>query len=236
MVLEQITGAFAGTAAKVGGYSYYAAAIVICMVVFGGIIVYLVNKRSYNVHVVIIRPRSGTSAFDWEAGYWGKYFLNKNREMRFKIWNAKKLKIQYNEEPIDQEFIIKRMIKGRYHSMVAFIPNTEGWLQPTRIDIDNLGALKATVSNADLTYYQSELALMDQYFDDKDFFQKFGLFIIILLSIINACILIYAISKLGKVSESFNMVASSLDLIANRLASNSTVTSSNGLLGVIPIG
>lgn len=232
MVLEQIQQQFSATAGAAGQYTYYAAAGIFAMLVIGVLMWYVLNRRSYNIHVVILRPRSGTTAFDWEAGYYGKHKLDKTRELRFIIYDAKKHKIQYNEEPIDQRFFIKRMIKGKYHNQLFLSPNSEGWLQPVKMDFDNQGGLQATVENSDLTYYAAELALMDKYFDDKDFFSKYGMFILVILSIINACILAWAIYKLGNISVSMEHVASSLDMVANKLSQNNTAAAQQ----VIKIG
>jgi hypothetical protein len=222
MVLEQIQQQVSATAGTAGQYTYLVASGFIVFVAIGALMWYVLNKRSYNIHVVIVRPRSGTNAFDWEAGYFGKHKLSKNKELRFLIYKAKQNKIQYNEEPIDQKYFIKRMIGGKYHNQLFMSPNSEGWLQPVKMDFQNTDGLVATVQNSDLTYYATELALMDQYFDDKDFFSKYGMFILVILSIVNACILAWAIYKFGAISTSMQHVADSLTLVANQLTSNTT--------------
>lgn len=232
MVLEQISGQFSNAISAGGSYTTYAAIIILVLLFFLGVVYYVMNKRSYNVNVIICRPIQGTGAFHLESGFLGKHTLNKNKELRFKIYNAQKYKLQYNEEPIDQQYFVKRMFKGRYMNTVFLAPNTEGWLQPIFMRFDNMEGITATVTNADLTYYQSELALMDMYFNDKDFFQKYGMFILVLLSIINSCVLIYAIYKLGGVAEAFNHAADGLANLASAISNNATTTTP----GVIKIG
>ena len=232
MALEQIQSQFSTMFSGAGQYTYYAATLVIAFIVIGALMWFVLNRRSFNIHVVIIKPRSGTTAFDWEAGYFGKHTLDNHRELRFKIYKAKQLKIQYNEEPIDQKFFIKRMIKSKYVNQIFLTPNSEGWLQPVMMKFNNQGGLEATVTNSDLTYYASELALMDQYFDNKDFFAKYGMFILVILSIINACILAWAIYKLGAISESMNNVANSLNLVATKLSANNTASAAQQVIKI----
>jgi len=228
-----------GVGAKVGAglstasmYTYYVAGALIVLFGIGALLWYVTNKRSYNVHVVILRPRSGSSAYDWEAGYFGKHVLNKVKELRFQIYNSKKYKLQYNQEAIDQKYFIKRLFKGKYHNLVFLTPNSEGWLQPSMMQMDNIGNLKATVSNSDFTYYMTELSEMDKYYDDKDFFSKYGMFILVILSIINACILAYAVYKLGGVSAAFEHASTAFSDAAVRLGANATQSTTGTVIKI----
>lgn len=199
-VLNQI-GQSLGTAltpiSSTGYYIFLSVAAILCI---GAVVLYTINKNSYRIRIAIMRPRGQTGAFDWETGYTGKHTYNKNKELRFKIYQAKKYKIQYNEEPIDQEFIIKSFSKNKMKEMVVFAPNNEGWLQPINMALKDLSRIEATVTNADLTYYQSELEAMDSLFGEKSFFERYYLFVLVILFIVCIGILWYMARQVHQAS------------------------------------
>jgi hypothetical protein len=206
--------------------------ILMFFVIVGVIMWFYYNKKSYNIHVVILRARAGGKAFNFEAGKVGKQFFDKKRkEVRFKIYQAKKFGIQYNEEAVDQKYFIDRMVDGKHTRMVFMAPNDEGWLQPTMLDFDMSKGLKATVDNADLSYYNTELELMDSLFNNKSFLEKYYLLILVILMIIVVLIQWYAAAQIHKGSVNNLEAVKLLTQTAQSIASSSGQASQ-----VIPVG
>jgi hypothetical protein len=159
------------------------------------------DKKSYNVTVIVLRPR-GRDAFDFETGFIGKHYKDRStKEVRFKLFQAKKKGVRYNNESIPEHFIIKRFFAGRYNPLIYMSPNSEGWLQPVQLSLSMQEGILASVKNADLSYYQTELELMDAMFHKKTFLEKYYLLILIFLLIVVVAIQWYAASQIHKAAE-----------------------------------
>ena len=159
------------------------------------------NKKSYKIDVVIMRPIAGSNSFNYERGLKGKqYFDKQKKELRFGIYQAKKKGLQYNNEAIPQKFFVRSFFNGGSVPMLFMTPNAEGWLQPTMMTMDGLEGIKAKVNNADFSYYQTELELMEALFGNKSFFEKYYLLILVVLMIIVVLIQWYAASQVHEAS------------------------------------
>lgn len=238
-VLAPVKGIGAGLSSSLSTTSTYALYLMIIFVVMAvvvGVLFFVLNKRSYRTTVVVLRPRGGSAQFDYEAGMIGKHYTDRKKELRFKIYNAKKMNVQYNNEPIDQKYLIKRFIKGRYNPLVFMVPNSEGWLQPTSLTLDVAKGILADVTNADLTYYQSELELMDSMFNNKSFLERYYLLILVILFMICIAILWYMARQVHQAAllnqQSVAIMADALVKISQQTAQNST----NGIGQVLQIG
>jgi hypothetical protein len=184
------------------------------------------DKKSYNVGVYLIKPRGTSGAFDLEVGNQGKFAYDKQKkELRFKIYQATKKGIMYNNEAIKQEYIQKRFVAGKYSPVVFLSPNKQGWYQPVHVQLDSEGVV-AKVENADISYYQTELEQMDALFNNKSFMEKYYLLILVILFIICICILWYMAGQVHKAAElqrqSAEVMSASMRYMADRLATNST--------------
>lgn len=176
--------------------------IILLLIAIGGLFWYLMWKKSFKWSVYIMRPVQGKSgAFKLETHYRGKHFLNKKKEMRFKIMKAKKYNLLYNNEPIDQKYIIWGENKGVSQPIVIMQPNSEGWLLPVTLSLSELNKLESDVTNADMTYYQSELETMDSVFAQKGFLEKYYLLILVLFLIVILIMQGCQIRSTGKVAD-----------------------------------
>lgn len=173
--------------------------IFILLLFFGvaGFLLYVhYNKKSYKIEVVVMRPRAGSNTFDYEQGLMGKQYYDKEKkELRFGIYQAKKKGIQYNNEAVDQKYFVRSFFKGGSKPMLFMAPNDEGWLQPIMMSLDAMEGIKAKVLNSDLSYFQTELDLMDSMFGNKGFFEKYYLLILCILMLIVVAIQWYAASQ-----------------------------------------
>lgn len=217
--------AFAGT----GTYIIYTIILLVFMVIVGIILWLYFDKKSYNTSVIILRPRANTGVFDLEAGYLGKHYVDRAKEVRFKIFQSKKKGIRYNNEAIPQKYVVKRFIGGKYNPLVFMTPNSEGWLQPTMVTLDTANSLLAQVDNADISYYQTELELMDAMFNKKGFIEKYYLLILIFLMIVVVLIQWYAASQIHKSAQlnaqAVQVMSDTLRYVADKFGGNSTTTS-----------
>lgn len=201
-VLAGITGNLGETLGTTGVYVMYTAIVLVLLCIVGAILYSYFNLKSYNVSVIILRPRAGTSAFDQEVGSRGKHYYDKQKkEVRFSIHNGSKKGLQYNNEAIDQRFFVKKFFKGRASPVVYMAPNDQNWLQPVYMDLNAQGGLSATVTNADLSYYQTELELMEAMFGNKSFMERYYLLILVFLMIVVVCIQWYAAAQIHKAAE-----------------------------------
>lgn len=110
------------------------AVIIFGLLVIGFAVGFMLYVRTFNVDVIIARFGNGT---DFRTGLKGKFILKKNKdgtkEWRFKIYNAKKHKLLYNEESINPENIYHHEIKGRVGKMIYLGENSQGYLVPLDI-------------------------------------------------------------------------------------------------------
>jgi len=188
-------------ASGLGTVGMFALYITITLVVLGvvGLFLYFhYHKKSFRIRVHVLRPIGDTGKFHWDAGFRGKQAYNsRKKEVRFEIYQAKKLGLQYNNEAVNQEFFVRQVVAGKNITHVFFSPNKQGWLQPITIGLDAVKGMNATVTNADLSYYQTELELMDSLFGNKSFMEKYYLLILIVLMIIVCVIQWYSASQIN---------------------------------------
>jgi hypothetical protein len=171
-------------------------------VAIGALLYFHYNKKSYNVTVVVVRPRAGTNVFDYEVGKTGKHYKDRSsKEVRFKIYNAKKLGIRYNNEAIEDKYMIRRFDgKGKANLLVFMKPNSQGWLEPILMNLDGK-AIFASVENQDLSYYETELQLMDALFNRKSFMERYYLLFLIILMVVVVCIQWYAAAQIHDAAQ-----------------------------------
>lgn len=209
-------------------YVMYTFIIIVFVVVLIAALYFYLNKKSFNFDVVILRPRGGTNSFDYEAGNIGKHYVDRDKETRFQIYKAKKRGIKYNNEAIDQRYIVKRFRAGKYNPLVFMTPNSQGWLQPTILNLDVAKGIVAQVDNSDISYYQTELELMDAMFNKKTFMEKYYLIILVFLMIIVVLIQWYAASQIHKSSVNYQAgaqaIADAMKYAADRFANNASST------------
>lgn len=186
-----------------GVYVMYAGIILVLMTIVGVFLAYYLDKNSYKISVWIFKRRGGpgSDVFDLETGAMGKVFYDKQKkEVRFKIYKSKKRGFMYNNEAVDQKFFVKKFTDGKYAPLICMAPNEQGWLEPIHLQLAG-GAAVAKVQNADLSYYQTELELMDALFNKKSFMEKYYLLILVILFIICICILWYMAGQVHKAAE-----------------------------------
>lgn len=230
--LSQIGTQFKSAVGTSGVYIMYTVLLIVFFIVIGVVLWYYMNKKSYNVSVVILRPRAGSTVFDYETGKVGKQFFDKaKKEVRFRIYQAKKFGMQYNEEAVDQKYFIKRFVGGKYNPLLFMAPNEQGWLQPVMMNLDTSNGIIASVSNADLSYYQTELELMDSLFSNKSFFEKYYLIILIFLMIVVVCIQWYSAAQIHKAAQINLQAVQLLTDTALRIAANA-----GNVTQVLPVG
>lgn len=234
----------AGATGSVVGIVLTMMAVLFVFLIIGiAFAVWYMKRASFNVAVTVLRPIAGTSSFIKEVGYRGKQYFDKSRkEMRFSIYNGKRLKLQYNGEAIDQKFFVKRMFKGRVFNEVYLTPNEAGYLQPTKLSFDDslTGALKATVTNADITYYQTELEMLDSMFGNKSFMERYYLLILVVLFLLCLCILWYMAHEVGVAADTQHqtgiLITNALKEIGARSTQTINATSGGVAQQVVALG
>lgn len=212
------TSQIAGKIDFAANTSVYIGASLIVITIIGLLIWFVWYRSSFKTRVFIIRPLQGTKAFKLEGPLRGKHFFNKNKELRFKILGAKTKGLLYNNEPIDESYTVWGEFNKKVYPTVFFQPNNEGWLQPALMKKDDLDNIKVSVTNADLTYYQSELETMDAVFNTKTFLEKYYLLIIIVFFLIILSMQGCQLKAAGKAAEANQFAAETSARAAENMA------------------
>jgi hypothetical protein len=163
---------------------FYTSALLIVVAVIAGL--WWWNRyKSYNWNVIIKRRIGDTDGFALDLGYRGKHFWKNDKEMRFEIYNAKKFKVQYNNEPIDRKYAIETFIKGKRVPTVILEADSENILHPVLLTSKVKQQLEADMSNADITFAASEMENLAQKYLEKPMLEKYG-FILFALMLLGA--------------------------------------------------
>lgn len=189
------------------------------------------KQRSYNWDVIIKRKIGESNGFAFDFGYKGKHYWNNTKEMRFEIKNAKKLKIQYNNEPIDRKYQIEAFRKGKRFPLVIMESDSENFLHPVLLSpserevvisrmVDGkekqvtvkVSDIEADMSNADITFAASEMENLAQKYLEKPLLEKYG-FILFALMLLGAGALYWYGAKTN--SEAVNSMASAMGNVAS---------------------
>lgn len=237
-VISGLGGNLAASLGTAGMFALYIMITLICLGLLGLLLWFYFNKKSFKIQVHILRPIGDTGKFYEQTGLLGKQAFNrKKKEVRFQIYRGQKLGLQYNNEAVKPEYFQRKSnSKGKVSMHLYMTPNKEGWLQPTMLTLDASKGLIATVNNADLSYYQTELELMDAMFGNKSFFEKYYLLILCILMVIVVVIQWYAASQIHTASvtnaQAAKLLSDTALQIAQMNAHNSTISGASQVISL----
>jgi cbb3-type cytochrome oxidase subunit 3 len=210
-IIASTTGA--NLASNVGNVVNWTTGIIVAILIIA-IIIYYIYVRSFNILVTLKKPMGKEGGYILEMGYKAKFYWNTPQEMRFKIFNASKKKIQYFEEPPDRKFLIPVLVKGKVCRMIIMQPDSENIYHPVSLTQVNQNELVAELSNADITFVASEMSTQADKLLKKDFMQKYGTLVFFFLVLVIAVLYWWGAKQNA---DAANAIASAVQANTNAL-------------------
>jgi hypothetical protein len=194
--------------------------------------------NSYNITVVIKRPLGNDGGFELDTGYRGKYFFNQDKEMRFKIWRANHFKIQYDEEPIDQRFVVPALSQGKRKKMIFFQPNDENHLKPLLLTNKDKEVIQVELLNSDITYSMTEIQKYANRYMEKSPFERYGMLVFLIFTVVVAGMFWYSARSNAKamdaMASNYAQVVGTNDAIITLLQSINITQSETKNPAIVP--
>lgn len=211
----------AGQAVNAGIYQVslmFMVILIICGVL--GFIGFMMYKKTFNVGIMIFDNTKGGVLI--RDGFRGKYTQLRPGEFRFKIFDAKKYRFRYNQESLSPEDFYPDIAKnGKLRRKVILAYDTEGQLVPLRLSpmkslvakldvkgnpvrrddgspvIEERNYLGAAVKQVDVAWYFKELDKIDELFDARSAFDRWGWVVLVACMILILGAFMYNSYKFG---------------------------------------
>lgn len=223
--------------------------IVVILILFLAIagfgIGYLFYVRSFNIDVILVRFANGT---DIRTGLKAKVIMSgkegEGKDMRLKIFGAKKHKIQYNEEAINPDDLysvetpggrIKRMLfmgidsEGKYVPL-SIKPEMYTYIRDKKDQLGNkIGeekystpVLRANYKMVDVAWYQTQVQKFKHLFQKPDSMHMWMLIIVSVVIVFCLIAFMYNTHKTTQAMEQVALASESIARATQALATNLT--------------
>jgi hypothetical protein len=172
-----------------------------------GLILWSRYLKSFNHMVVIKRPTGVGNDFEFDMGYKGRYIFSvndstKDQQMVFQIFQAKKHKFNWTEGPVERDYRVSCMIKGRRQYMIIMSPDKDGFLHPIKLTSNEKGMLESQISQGAISFAAKAIDNIAMKYRQQDFLQKYGLLIFIILILIIAALFWWGTKNNAEAMES----------------------------------
>lgn len=214
------------------------------LIMVGAVVVWL-WLRSFNIIVHVRRPIGKGQGYLLETGYKGKYVFASNeaheKVTRFVILGAKRKKIEYNGDAPDEQFKTPLLVKGKIRTLITFQPDSENQLHPVYFkETSYKNVLEAEISRGDYQYAASAIQTMNDKYSKKDFVEKYGLIIIMVVLLLIAAMQWYTsknyTESAAAMANAMQSVAASNSQLANILSNSTIAGAPANSLGPVLVG
>ncbi len=230
--------------------------IVLLLAVLFGLIGLILYKRSFKVDIIIVRLGNGAQ---FKTGLKGKFYIKgKGNEYRFKIFQARKHKLLYNEEAVTPENTTQEEnFRGQIKQLVILSPNDQGYLTPMKLTPemysyqkkefykDTTGAekekivtvstpvLKAKYGSVDVAWFATESNKYREMFDTRTLWDKWGLIIVACVMLLTLGAFMWNTSKNVEVAQSLAVSAEVIRDALMHVAQNGTAITTQPINSIV---